>query len=324
MVISAMRRPAGRVFLAAITGGLLIVMGAVSAGPATAAPAPRLASLNPGDGVPARDISFQAISVCAKVAAKAGFSYTTTVDTVLGSERSIAVAVAIAMAESSCNPDATNINTNGSEDRGLWQINNFAWPNVSNACAFQVQCNADAAWNISDHGTDWDPWSTYNNGAWESYISSANSAVSGFSFQLEDQASSTCLDADASDVGNGGKIFQWSCDASDSYEQWTVDVTTDGHNPVLRNVGAGTCLDVDGSDVGKAGKIFQWSCNGNDTYQVWWFNGSGDLNTDGNADVGLQNDGGKTCLDVDSADVGKGGTIFQWTCDGSDTYQEWN
>ena len=249
----------------------------------------KLASLNPGDGVPAADLAASDIDTCYAVAAKAGFSFNKTVSTALGEEPQIVVALSVAMAESSCNPSATNINTNGSEDRGLWQINNAAWPNVSDSCAFQAQCNADAAWNISDHGSDWGPWATFNSGAWESYLSTAKSALSGgVTFQLEDKSAGTCLDADSSNVANGGKIFQWACNGSDNYQRWTV-VDSVGDLFILKNVGAGTCLDADGSSSGNGSPIFQWSCNGSDHAQQWWFLGSGDLNTNGNADANLQN-----------------------------------
>jgi hypothetical protein len=68
-----------------------------------------------------------AATLCAKVAAKAGFSYTANVSTAVGNVRQIVVAVAVAMAESSRNPSATGQNS-GSIDRGLWQINNFYHP----------------------------------------------------------------------------------------------------------------------------------------------------------------------------------------------------
>jgi Lysozyme like domain/Ricin-type beta-trefoil lectin domain len=313
---------------AGIVAVMVAATGGVAAGASTptvpAAPSVTIASLNPGAGVPASQIAAAAISTCAKVAAKAGFSFTSTVGTALGSERRIAVALAVAMAESSCNPNATNVNGNGSEDRGLWQINNAAWPNVSNACAFQAQCNADAAFNISNHGANWGPWTTFTNGAWENFIGSANAAVSGFTFQLRSRSAGTCLDADGTNIGNGGKIFQWACNANDTFQQWTVVVAAKGDNPILRNVGSGTCLDVDGTDLRNGGKIFQWSCNSADHAQVWWFNGSGELNTNGNADVGLQNEAANRCLDADGTNVGNGGKIFQWACNGNDGFQEWN
>src|SRR5688500_1335097 len=52
----------------------------------------------------------------------------------------LVVAVAVAMAESRCDPSARGVNTNGSIDRGLWQINSIH-TDVSDACAFDAMCN---------------------------------------------------------------------------------------------------------------------------------------------------------------------------------------
>jgi hypothetical protein len=277
------------------------------------------AALGPGLRAAPDTIPNTAAQVCASVAAKAGFSYSRSV----AGYPQMVVAVAIAMAESSCNPSAQLVNTNGCIDRGLWQIDNCAWPNVNDTCAYQIQCNADAAYNISADGTNWGPWSTYNSGAWRNYISNADAAVSGIAFQLKSQGDGTCLDADASNVANGGKIFQWACNSSDNYQRWEL-IDTYPNNPILKNVGSGTCLDADASDTGNYGKIFQWACNSSDHYQQWTFGGSGELNTNGNADSTLHSVGAGTCLDADGSAHNNGSPVFQWTCSGSDSFQRWN
>lgn len=82
-----------------------------------------------------------------------------------GQAEIISTAVAIAMAESGGDPQATHKNNNGSIDYGLWQINsvhqgieqdNWSSPFV----------NAKWASDISSLGSNWKPWSTYNNGAY--------------------------------------------------------------------------------------------------------------------------------------------------------------
>jgi uncharacterized protein YgiM (DUF1202 family) len=95
----------------------------------------------------------------------------------------LVTAVAVALAESGCNPSATGYNgptagcASGSTDRGLWQINNCYHPTVSDACAYDPQCNANAAYSISGGGSNWTPWSTYNNGVYAGYLSAAQAAV---------------------------------------------------------------------------------------------------------------------------------------------------
>jgi len=73
---------------------------------------------------------------------------------------SLATAIAISFAESSFIPDNILVNTDGSRDRGLWQINDKAHPDVNDACAFAPACNASAAYVISKNGTNWQPWSS--------------------------------------------------------------------------------------------------------------------------------------------------------------------
>jgi hypothetical protein len=310
----------------ALAVALTVLVGATPAAASDAPPpASSPASVNPGTGTAPDAIAATAISVCAKVADKAGFSFADMVSTSQGPVRQIVLAIAVAMAESSCNPSAVYTNPNGCRDRGLWQIDSCAHPNVSDACAFQIQCNANAAWLISNKGTYWAPWATYQNGAWTNYLSAARGAISGFVFMLENRGAGTCLDARASDVRNGGAIIQWACNSSDSYQQWRVVVGADGYNPVLQNVGAGTCLDAKASDVGNGGAIIQWACNATgDAYQRWRVRGSGQLNTNGNANAGLENVGSNTCLDAKASDVRNGGAIIQWTCNSSDQYQWWN
>ena len=65
------------------------------------------------------------------------------------------LAVRVAKCESNFNPKAININTDGSEDRGLFQINNKFHPEVTDAQAFDITfscqffCDAFKAGNIS-------------------------------------------------------------------------------------------------------------------------------------------------------------------------------
>ncbi|MFN8074852.1 MAG: hypothetical protein U0Q15_05445 [Kineosporiaceae bacterium] len=159
----------------------------VAAGAGVAAPTQALAVTHPTD-VPASvgaaapvdsgarslsplavaTISTSAADLCATVATKAGFTSAT-----------IVTAVAIAMAESSCNPSATGHNDDSrhTTDRGLWQINDYWHSEVSDTCAYQAQCNANAAYDISSKGTDWDQWSTWDSGSYRNFLDQAQAAV---------------------------------------------------------------------------------------------------------------------------------------------------
>ncbi|MEZ0114792.1 hypothetical protein ABH920_008827 [Catenulispora sp. EB89] len=317
---------------AAVTAALATVLTAALA--ALLAAAPARAVSRPADGGSHRSphtlgLSYAKVPastlLCAKVAAKAGYSFDRTVATSLGREPQIVVAIAVAMAESSCDPGAVNVNSGGSEDRGLWQMNSVYHSEVSNACAFQIQCNANAAWKVSDHGANWSPWSAYNNGSWRSFVGDARAAISGgFSFQLANSGGRTCLDADRGDHADGAPIRQWACDAADSHQQWTVVSSSVGVPPILRNVGTGTCLEWDGTKAGNAQPIVQWSCDAADGGQQFSFVGSGRLNTDGSAQALMQNSRNGTCVAADRTSHADGAAIWQWTCAGSDGFQMWN
>jgi lysozyme-like protein len=152
-------RPLTATMLAAFAAAFLALF-------AVAAPAPAQAATVPT----------QAADLCAQTAARASFS-----------GGSLTTAVAVAMAESACNPAAYHINgpttgcPNGSTDRGLWQINSCWHPTVSKTCAYDPQCNANAAYRISARGTNFKRWVTYSNGAYRSYLAQAQAAVARLS-----------------------------------------------------------------------------------------------------------------------------------------------
>src|SRR5947209_3734980 len=83
-----------------------------------------------------------------------------------GGNKAVApLAAAIAMAESSGVSSASNTNSNGSIDRGLWQINSVHGAQST----FDVNGNAKAAIAISSNGTNWTPWVTFNTGAYKKF-----------------------------------------------------------------------------------------------------------------------------------------------------------
>lgn len=75
----------------------------------------------------------------------------------------LAMAIAIALAESGGNPAATDHDANGTVDRGLWQINSVN-SEFSAACDYDPACSASAAYSISDGGRSWSAWVTYDRG----------------------------------------------------------------------------------------------------------------------------------------------------------------
>jgi Lysozyme like domain len=83
-----------------------------------------------------------------------------------GSAQQASMAAAIAMAESSGNANAIDYDSNGSVDRGLWQINSVHGAQST----FDPMGNARAAISISNNGTNWGPWTTYTSGAYQRFL----------------------------------------------------------------------------------------------------------------------------------------------------------
>jgi hypothetical protein len=72
------------------------------------------------------------------------------------------IAEAVAMAESGGYKYATDRDSNGSVDRGLWQINSVH----GHWSSYNTNTNVRGAKAISHNGRDWRPWVTYTSGAY--------------------------------------------------------------------------------------------------------------------------------------------------------------
>jgi len=102
------------------------------------------------------------ISAITQAAANAGFT---------GAD--LSTAVAIALAESSGNPSIIGDQGNSF---GLWQINVPSHPSLASANLLDPQANADAAFAIYQAaGNSFQPWTTYNSGAYQQYMGAAPS-----------------------------------------------------------------------------------------------------------------------------------------------------
>jgi soluble lytic murein transglycosylase-like protein len=91
----------------------------------------------------------------------------------------LAIAVAIAYAESSGDPNA--VGDNG-DSIGLWQINLPNHPEYNRDSLFDSQTNANAAFDIyRAAGNSFSPWTTFKTGAYSSFLSGADSNTDTFS-----------------------------------------------------------------------------------------------------------------------------------------------
>lgn len=89
--------------------------------------------------------------------------------------------VAIGLCESGLQTDRRGIQD--PRDRGWLQINSFWHPEVSDACAFDPACAAREAYRISSQGTNFNQWTTFQNGCSDTKMAqvAGQSAVQGTS-----------------------------------------------------------------------------------------------------------------------------------------------
>jgi len=114
----------------------------------------------------------------------------------------LAVAVAVALAESGGNPHAYNPELaaaggtpKGLGSYGLWQIYLKQHPEFSGQNLYDPQTNADAAYSVYlASGSSFHPWSTYGNGSgiYSGHMAQANVAVASLSDPTPDVPALAC------------------------------------------------------------------------------------------------------------------------------------
>lgn len=86
-------------------------------------------------------------------------------------DNEIATATAVALAESGGDAAATNRNTNGSYDYGLWQINTVHGSLLSQGNKFNPLDNAKMALSVwRGAGNKWTPWTVYKSGTYRAQL----------------------------------------------------------------------------------------------------------------------------------------------------------
>ena len=73
-------------------------------------------------------------------------------------------------------PDGTPLPWHGSRDRGVYQINSYFHPEVTDACAFSLPCATQETHRISSAGRNMQPWNTFRTGAHVPFMADASVA----------------------------------------------------------------------------------------------------------------------------------------------------
>jgi hypothetical protein len=137
-------------------------------------------------------------TVAAMAARRAGFA---------GAD--LVVAVAVAGAESGWVPDATNANTNGSTDFGLWQINSVHATILAGGDWRDPYDNARMAYRVwAEAGRAWTPWVTYNTGAYRSHLPTARNAAAGGAVAAVQPCTGTTVHGGP--VGGADRLTPWT------------------------------------------------------------------------------------------------------------------
>lgn len=157
------------------------------------------------------------------------------------------LAAAIALAESSGDPNSTNHNTNGSTDRGLWQINSVHGAQST----YNIPANVRAAIAISGNGSNFGPWTTYTSGAYKQYLSGAARAAlpngastpSALPASPGQAVTTSTLDNGAYQAARRASIagnFLKSAETSDPYTPKGVNTGLGAGNPLVGMLGTKT------------------------------------------------------------------------------------
>lgn len=153
------------------------------------------------------------------------------------SDGNASIAAAVAMAESGGDPKASNRNTDGSIDRGLWQINS-----VHGALStFDVAGNTRAMDRISRNGTTWTPWVTFKTGAYRKFLPAAQRAKSNTSARAGGRVGTPSAKKGTGSAGGGflsGLVRKQQIQEGSSFTQG--EAKTSSNPAIADNVGAPT------------------------------------------------------------------------------------
>jgi hypothetical protein len=176
----------------------------------------------------------------------------------------LVTAVAVGLGESDGVVNATHPNTDGSVDRGVWQINSKAWPMYSESCVFDASCNAGAMAAISSNGASWQPWLAFTNGRYRQFLTQAQSATASECNGATTTTTTTDAKAQCDAIGYYGRCVGQTSIWSENGRCRVRDCASEGKacGLISDEIGLGCLGGTDGARVsdcsayGAAGRCF--------------------------------------------------------------------
>jgi Lysozyme like domain len=171
----------------------------------------------------------------------------------------LAIAVAVALAESGGESTATNHNNNGSTDYGLWQINSIHSQILASGKWDDPTSNAKMAYRVfTDAGKRWRPWVTYNTQRYRVFMGRAQIAAGAPGLAPGGGGSSTPA-VDIPDLGGLLRTIQFLTD----YRNWQrvgmflagLVLSIFGLWGILKDTPTGEAIKYAGGKVGDAAKF---------------------------------------------------------------------
>lgn len=117
------------------------------------------------------------------------------------------------------------------ESYGPWQIHLLAHPDVTKSCAMDLQCSTAAAYKISNGGTNYNPWSTFTNGAYKTALADIEKTLALPSTSTSSpSASGSSPDAGPSDGASAGSAPAEPCNLSSQQKGSAISLAGGGLN----------------------------------------------------------------------------------------------
>jgi|SoiMethySBSTD1v2_1073268.scaffolds.fasta_scaffold13508_13 hypothetical protein len=119
----------------------------------------------------------------------------------------IQTATAVALAESGGETTATNRNSNGSTDYGLWQINTIHGQLLNQGDKFNPLDNAKMALTVyARAGNKWTPWTVYKTGAYQAQMNTARMAASQPTPPVQNSGAGAAITANVGDTAINASV----------------------------------------------------------------------------------------------------------------------